>query len=162
MTAPCKSKIPTLTLSVPASIPITKLPRIFWRGWKFEHSEAANEAGYNAVQERVRAPTKIIAIIAIWKLSFMTKTRCYQFTIFRSGRLGTLKQAQKDDELMALRMLGTASRIAAAAVAGGSAFVLTASVAHSSDSLHPTAYPWSHNGIFSAYDAGRFVNEFCA
>lgn len=55
---------------------------------------------------------------------------------------------------MALRALGTASKIAAAAVAGGSAYALTASVAHSSDALHPTPYPWSHNGAFAAYDAG--------
>ena len=64
---------------------------------------------------------------------------------------------QQSSLLMALRALGTASKIAAAAVAGGSAYALTASVAHSSDALHPTPYPWSHNGAFAAYDAGRYV-----
>ena len=62
---------------------------------------------------------------------------------------------RKSSLLMALRVLGTASKFAAAAVAGGSAFALTATVAHNSENIHPTPYPWSHNGLFSAYDAAR-------
>eukprot|EP00292_Cryptomonas_paramecium_P009856 CAMPEP_0113691724 /NCGR_PEP_ID=MMETSP0038_2-20120614/18636_1 /TAXON_ID=2898 /ORGANISM="Cryptomonas paramecium" /LENGTH=270 /DNA_ID=CAMNT_0000613453 /DNA_START=19 /DNA_END=831 /DNA_ORIENTATION=- /assembly_acc=CAM_ASM_000170 len=55
---------------------------------------------------------------------------------------------------MALRMLTAASKIAVASVTGCAAYVLTANVAHNSgDNLHVTSYPWSHNGIFAAYDA---------
>ena len=45
-------------------------------------------------------------------------------------------------------------KFAAAATAGGAALVATAQTAHTDgDILHPTQYPWSHNGTMAAYDA---------
>lgn len=47
-------------------------------------------------------------------------------------------------------------KIAAAVGLGGSALYLTSKDANcSSDALHAPHYPWSHNGMMAAYDAGR-------
>ena len=59
---------------------------------------------------------------------------------------------------MAAKMLRAVPKIAAAVGVSGSVLYATSrDSACSADSLHPAAYPWSHNGMMAAYDAARWV-----